>query len=33
MLRAIIADPAPGPSVVAEQPIEFASEAELTAAP
>ena len=25
MLRAIIADPAPGPSVVAEQPIEFAS--------
>ena len=25
MLRAIVADPAPGPSVVAEQPIEFAS--------
>jgi uncharacterized protein YyaL (SSP411 family) len=25
MLRAIIADPAPGPSVVAEQPIEFAA--------
>ena len=25
MLRAIVADPAPGPSVVAEQPIEFAA--------
>ena len=25
MLRAIVADPSPGPSVVAEQPIEFAS--------
>src|ERR1700691_579274 len=25
MLRAIVADPAPGPSVIAEQPIEFAS--------
>jgi uncharacterized protein len=31
MLRAIIADPAPGPSVVAEQPIEFASSPELPA--
>jgi uncharacterized protein YyaL (SSP411 family) len=31
MLRAIIADPAPGPSVTAEQPIEFASSPELPA--
>jgi uncharacterized protein YyaL (SSP411 family) len=31
MLRAIIADPAPGPSVVAEEPIEFASSPTLPA--
>lgn len=31
MLRAIIADPAPGPSVVAEEPIQFASSPTLPA--